>query len=145
MWRPLVVDPIAVKQRELEEHKALAAGFSVQTIEMDATARTLLDQLQPLVQALGEDVVELPNDRTVVYRVFDFFVEVIPRKQRLTLLLNLDFADCDDPTGKSRDATELAYIMGATTAGRLLYSVDSAEDLKGAIAVIKQAYEQVTE
>jgi predicted transport protein len=77
-----------------------------------------LDQLQPLFQALGEDVVELPNERTVVYRVFDFFVEVIPRKQRLTLLLNLDFADCDDPTGKSRDATEFAFIIGATESGR---------------------------
>ncbi len=145
VWRPLVVDPIAVKQRELEEHKALAAGFSVQTIEMDATARTLLDQLQPLVQALGEDVVELPSDRTVVYRVFDFFVEVIPRKQRLTLLLNLDFADCDDPTGKSRDATEFAFIIGATESGGVLYSIDSADDLSGALAVVKQAYERITE
>ena len=79
------------------------------------------------------------TERTILYRVFDFFVEVIPRKQRLILLINLDFADCDDPTGRSRDATELAYIMGATTAGRLLYSVDSSEDLKGAIAVVKQA------
>jgi len=145
MWRPLVVDPIAVKQRELEEHKALAAGFSVQAIEMDSTARTLLDQLQPLVQALGEDVVELPNDRTVVSRVFDFFVEVIPRKQRLTLLLNLDFADCDEPTGKSRDATEFAFIIGATESGGVLYSIDSADDLTGALAVVRQAYERITE
>lgn len=145
VWRPLVVDPIAVKQRELEEHKALAAGFSVQAIEMDTTARTLLDLLQPLVQALGEDVVELPNERTVVYRVFDFFVEVIPRKQRLTLLLNLDFADCDDPTGKSRDATEFAFIIGATESGGVLYSIDSADDLMGALAVVRQAYERITE
>jgi uncharacterized protein with ParB-like and HNH nuclease domain/predicted transport protein len=145
VWRPLVVDPIAVKQRELDEHKALAAGFSVQAIEMDATARTLLDQLRPLVQALGEDVVELASDRTVVYRVFDFFVEVIPRKQRLTLLLNLDFADCDDPTGKSRDATEFAFIIGATESGGVLYSIDSAADLAGALAVASQAYERITE
>lgn len=30
--------------------------------------------------------VELPNDRSVIYRVFDFFVEIIPGKQRLSLL-----------------------------------------------------------
>jgi len=145
VWRPLVVDPLAVKQRELEERKALAAGFSVQAIEMDATARALFDQLRPLIAALGEDVVELPNDRTVVYRVFDFFVEVIPRKQRLTLLLNLDFADCDDPTGKSRDATESAFIISASEAGGVLYSIDSDADVKGAIFVVKQAYERITE
>ena len=145
VWRPLVVDPLAVKQRELEEHKALAAGFSVQAIEMDATARALFDQLRPLIAALGEDVAELPNDRTVVYRVFDFFVEVIPRKQRLTLLLNLDFADCEDPTGKSRDATESAFIISASEAGGVLYSIDSDADVKGAIFVVKQAYERITE
>lgn len=132
--------PLAVKQRELEERKALAAGFSVQAIEMDATARALFDQLRPLIAALGEDVAELPNDRTVVYRVFDFFVEVIPRKQRLTLLLNLDFADCEDPTGKSRDATESAFIISASEAGGVLYSIDSDADVKGAIFVVKQAY-----
>lgn len=145
VWRPLIVDPLAVKQRELEERKTLAAGFSVQAIEMDATARALFDQLRPLVAALGEDVAELPNDRTVVYRVFDFFVEVIPRKQRLTLLLNLDFADCDDPTGKSRDATESAFIISASEAGGVLYSIDSDADVKGAIFVVKQAYERITE
>lgn len=145
VWRPLVVDPLAVKQRELEERKALAAGFSVPAIEMDATARALFDQLRPLIAALGEDVAELPNDRTVVYRVFDFFVEVIPRKQRLTLLLNLDFADCEDPTGKCRDATESAFIISASEAGGVLYSIDSDADVKAAIFVVKQAYERITE
>lgn len=145
VWRTLDVDPIAVRQRELEEHRAQAAGLSVQAIEMDAAARALCDQLCPLVAALGEDVVELPNDRTVVYRVFDFFVEVIPRRQKLMLLLNLDFADCNDSTGKSRDATEFAFITGATEAGGVLYSVDSADELAGALAVIRQAYERITE
>jgi uncharacterized protein with ParB-like and HNH nuclease domain/predicted transport protein len=145
VWRPLVVDPIAVKQRELEEHKAIAAGFSVQSIEMEATTRMLLDQLRPLVQTLGEDIVELPNNRTVVYRVLDFFVEVIPRKQRLMLLLNLDFADCDDPTGNSRDATDSTFIPGASESGGVLYSIDSTDDLAGAISLVRQAYQRVTE
>lgn len=148
VWRPLEVNPLAVKQQELEEHKEQAARLSVQDIEMEATTRTLFDKLRPLITSLGGDIVELPNPngRTVVYRVFDFFVEVIPRKQRLILLLNLDFADCNDPTGKSRDATERASIHhAAEKKGGVLYPVDSADDLEGALAVIKQAYEQITE
>jgi predicted transport protein len=83
--------------------------------------------------------------RTVVYRVFDFCAEVIPRKQRLTLLLNLDFADYDDPTGKSGDATEFAFIIGATESGGVLYSIDSVDDPAGALAVVRQAHQRITE
>jgi predicted transport protein len=124
VWRPLVVDTLAVKQRELEEHKALAANYKIENLEADEAAKRLLDVLRPQIQALGPDVVELPNDRSVIYRVFDFVVEIIPRKQRLSLLLNLDFADCEDPSGKARDATEFAFIIGATEAGGCLHTLD---------------------
>lgn len=145
VWRPLVVDPLAVKQRELEEHKALAANYKIENLEADESAKRLLDVLRPQIQALGPDVVELPNDRSVIYRVFDFVVEIIPRKQRLSLLLNLDFAECEDPSGKARDATEFAFIIGATEAGGVLYNLDSEDDVSAAINVVRQAYERVTE
>lgn len=145
VWRPLVVDSLAVKQRELEEHKALAANYKIENLELDDVAKNLLEALRPHIQALGADVVELPNDRSVIYRVFDFVVEIIPRKQRLSLLLNLDFADCEDPSGKARDATEFAFIIGATEAGGVLYTLESEEDVPAAINVVRQAYERVTE
>lgn len=145
VWRPLVVDPLAVKQRELEEHKALAANFKIENIEMDDAAKQLLDALRPQILALGTDIVELPNDRSVIYRVFDFVVEIIPRKQRLTLLLNLDFADCDDASGKARDATEFAFIIGAMESGGVIYPLESVDDVSAAIIVVRQAYERVTE
>ncbi len=145
VWRPLVVDPLAVKQRELEEHKALAANYRIEDLELDDTAKKLLEALRPQIQALGADVVELPNDRSVIYRVFDFFVEIIPRKQRLSMLLNLDFADCEDPSGNARDATEFAFIIGATETGGVLYNLESEDDVPAAINVVRQAYERVTE
>lgn len=145
VWRPLVVDLLAVKQRELEEHKAFAANYRIEDLELDDIAKKLLEALRPQIQAFGEDVVELPNDRSVIYRVFDFFVEIIPRKQRLSLLLNLDFADCEDPSGKTRDATEFAFIIGATETGGVLYNLESQDDVPAAINVVKQAYERVTE
>jgi predicted transport protein len=145
IWRPLIVDPISVKEHELEEHKALAAKYSVSAIEMDDVARNLFDVLRPQVQGLGVDVVELPSEHTVVYRVLDFFAEVIPRKQRLSLLLNLDFSECDDLSGKAKDATEFAFIVGSTESGGVLYSVDSNGDIPGALAMIRQAYQRVTE
>ena len=145
VWHPLVVDPLAVKQRELEEYKALAANFKIENVEFDVTAKQLFDAIQPQIQALGSDVVELPNDRSVVYRVFDFFVEIIPRKQRLTLLLNLDFAECEDSSDKSEDATQYAFIIGAMESGGVIYTLESLNDIPAAINVVRQAYERVTE
>ena len=145
VWQPLVVDPLAVKQRELEEYKALAANFNIENVEFDVTAKQLFDAIQPQIQALGSDVVELPNDRSVIYRVFDFFVEIIPRKQRLTLLLNLDFAECEDSSDKSEDATQYAFIIGAMESGGVIYTLESLNDIPAAINVVRQAYERVTE
>lgn len=145
VWRPLVVDPLAVKQRELEEYKALAANFKIENVEFDVVAKQLFDAIQPQIQALGRDVVELPNDRSVIYRVFDFFVEIIPRKQRLTLLLNLDFAECEDSSDKSEDATQYAFIIGAMESGGVIYTLESLNDISAAINVVRQAYERVTE
>lgn len=145
VWRPLVVDLMAVKQQELEEHKALAANYKIENLELDEATRALLDLLCPQIQALGSDVVELPNARSIVYRVFDFFVEIIPRKQRLSLLLNLDFAEFEDSSGKARDATEFAFIVGAAEKGGVLYNLESLDDVPMAISAIRQAYERVTE
>lgn len=145
VWRPLVVDPLAVKQRELEEHKALAANCKIENIELDDVAKNLLETLRPQIQALGADVVELPNDRSVIYRVFDFFVEIIPRKQRLGLLLNIDFADCEDPSENVRDATEYAFITGAMETGGVIFNLESENDMPQAIGLIRQAYSRVVD
>ena len=145
IWQPLLVDSLAVKQRELEEHKALAANFKIENLEMDDAAKSLWNTLRPEIQALGTDVIELPNSRSVTYRVFDFVVEIIPRKQRLSILLNLDFSDCEDPSGKARDATELAFIIGATESGGVLFNLDSVADVPLVINIMRQAYERVTE
>ncbi len=145
IWRPLVVDPLAVKQRELEEHKALAANYKIENLELDDAAKKLMEALRPQIQALGVDVVELPNDRSVIYRVFDFFIEIIPRKQRLSLLLNLDFSDCEDPSGNARDATEYAFIIGATESGGVIINLEAEDEIPSAMHVIRQAYEAVSD
>ena len=72
-------------------------------------------------QALGSDISELPNSRSVIYRVFDFVVEVLPRSNRLGLLLNLEFSEADDTSGKAEDATQSAFIVNATEKGGVYF------------------------
>ena len=144
IWRPLVVDPEAVKAAELEDRKAQAANYSLDQLEFDKS-RPIFDALRPQVLALGDDVVELPGPKGVTYRVFDFFLEVIVRKRRLSLLLNLDFEECDDPTQRAIDTSEYAFIMHASESGGVLFNVDDATQATAAMHVVRQAYEKVSE
>jgi uncharacterized protein with ParB-like and HNH nuclease domain/predicted transport protein len=145
IWPALVVDADAVKESELEERKAQAAKYSLEKLEFDAGSRALFDLLRVQVLALGDDVVELYGQRSVTYRVYDFFVEIIPRKRRLLLMLNLDYEDCDDPTGRAVDATEYAFVVYASENGGVLFSVEESDHVVAALHLIRQAYERVAE
>jgi predicted transport protein len=145
IWRPLIVDIEAVRAVELEERKAHAANFSIEALEFDHDSRSLFDQLRPELLALGEDVVELCGPKSVTYRVYDFFLEAIPRKRRLTLILNLDYDECDDPTQRAEDATRWAFILNASEVGGVVYSLEMPSQIAAAMHLVRQAYEKVSE
>ena len=144
IWRPIVVDAEAVKTAELEDHKAQAARYNLDKLDFEKS-RPLFDALREQVLALGDDVIELCGPKSVTYRVFDFFLEVIPRKRRLSLLLNLDFEECGDPTQRARDTSEYAFIIHASESGGVLFNLDDKTQLAAAMHVVRQAYEKVSE
>ncbi len=145
IWAGLVVDAEAVRVAELEERKATAAKYSLDKLEFDAVSKALFDAIRPQLVAMGDDVVELCSPKSVTYRVFDFFLEVIPRKRRLTLILNLDYEECDDPTQRAIDATEYAFITHASESGGVLFNLDHASQIAAALHIVRQAYEKVSE
>jgi Protein of unknown function (DUF1524) len=57
VWPSLIVDRQALRQSELEERMARAAGFTVDGIMMDGSARNLFALLRPCIQELGADTV----------------------------------------------------------------------------------------
>lgn len=145
IWAGLVVDKEAVMRAELEERRSHAAKFSIDKLVFDAESRVLFDQLRPQILNLGDDVVELFGPKSVSYRVYDFFVEIIPRRRRLSLNLNLDYEECDDPSQRAFDAREYAFVIYASESGGVLFSVEDDSHVDPAIHVIRQAYEKVSE
>ena len=145
IWKPLVVDLAAVKKAELEDKKAQAAKYTIESLELDNVSRPLFDKLRAQIQGLGQDVLELFGSKTVTYRVYDFFVEVLPRKHRLLLLLNLDFAESKDPSGIAADATDNAWISNASESGGVSFSLRLETEISAALNLIRQAYENVAE
>jgi predicted transport protein len=145
IWPPLSVEMSVVRTAELEELKANAQRFKIDDLEFGPETRALFDELRKQVCALGADIIELPGPNTVTYRVFDFFVEVIPRRRYLTLNLNLDFEEADDPTERAIDATERAFIVHATETGGVLFRVRETKHIAPAMHLVRQAYENASE
>ncbi len=145
IWPALLVDNEAVQEAELEERKAYSANYRIDMLEFTKESKALFDKLRPEILNLGDDVIELCGPKGVTYRVYDFFVEVIPRKRRLSLVLNLDYEECDDPTERAIDATTYAFISAATENGGVLFYVREQSHIAAAMHIIRQAYEKVSE
>ena len=144
IWPALSVDREAVKKAELEDNKAEAARYTIDDLEFSPESKALFDQLRPQMLALGDGISELPGANSVTYRVYDYFVEIVPRRRRLSLVVNLDFDECEDPTSRAADATD-TRITHATESGGVLFTVDDSAQISAAIHIVRQAYEKVSE
>lgn len=145
IWPVLFVEMAAVKATELEERRTQASKYSLDNLEFDTESKVLFDVLRPQIRTLGEDVIELFGAKSVTYRVYDFFVEVLPRRRKLLLIVNLDFADCDDPSGIASDATEWSFISNASEEGGTLFTLDTPAHVGEAMHIIRQGYQSVAE
>ncbi len=145
IWPPLVVDKALVRAAELEEMKSQASRFTVDTLAMEPAMRKVFQALRPKILELGPDVVELFAEKSVVYRVFDFFLEILPRKQYLTLLLNLDFDECDVPHDELWDTTKYSYIANATEEGGVGFGLVEIKDIPSAMHYVRLAYSKVND
>jgi predicted transport protein len=146
VWPVLkAVDMAAVREAELTERLAAAAQYKVADLEFDTSARPVFEELRHHILDLGPAVTELCTEHTVVYRVYDHFVELLPRKGRVALLVNLDFDQCDIAGTNAEDASAYAFIVHATESGGVYLEVKDLTGVPAAIAVVRQAYEQVAE
>jgi predicted transport protein len=117
----------AANRREMGE---LAARRDVNKVEMSAEARALIDKLRAQVLAVGSDVLELAEPKSISYHGPNFFLEVLPRLYSLTLLLVLDFNEIDDPTGRAQDATQREFFINARYEGGVSLRVVAVDGIE---------------
>jgi predicted transport protein len=109
-WPVLSVAKSLITVANREEMRKLAARQDLSTVKMSTEARALFEELRKRVLALDSDVLELADPNSVSYYGPNFFLEVLPRRYRLALLLPLDFNEIDDPSGLARDARSLSSM-----------------------------------
>jgi predicted transport protein len=143
IWGEIQIDEDTVRQAKLARMQKEASEYNEESLGLEDSTKPLFAALRGEILSIGTDVVEIFRGKSVTYRVFDYFVEVIPRKQHLTLLFNMDFEDCEDPSQLARDASNKAFIINASEQGGVLLQIWRDADIPGAVHVAKQAYQQV--
>ncbi len=141
IWPPLVVSDEAIAAAKLEDLRTRARSRAVDQVPMSARARVLFDAVRPHVRAIDPSIVELAETRSVSYHAGEFFLEVLPRKNRLVLLLNLDFSECDASDEQARDATERSFLVNAKYEGGAYYRLDDEAQTESALRLIRRAHE----
>jgi predicted transport protein len=111
-------------------------------VPMSEGARLLFDQLRVKVLEIDTNIIELAEQKSVSYHGPGFFLEILPRKNRITLLLDLDFNEVDDPFDIARDASEFKFLVNAVNEGGVLVSVLNADDMEKSIPLIRQAWDR---
>ena len=107
---------------------------------MSAKARALFDVLRLKIRDIDGDIIELAEQHSVSYHGPEFFLEVLPRKHRLNLLLALDFNEIDDPANIAKDASEKKFFVNAVHDGGVNVPIWDTADIDTAMPLVRQAH-----
>ena len=144
IWPPLEVDPALVQAAEVEDMRERAGKRDVGKVQMSDVARELFEALRAKLLEIDSDIIELAEPRSVSYHAPEFFLEVLPRKNRLNLLLALDFNEAEDPHGIAKDTSQRKFFVHAQYEGGVNIPVWSLEDVEKALPIVRQAHAMLT-
>lgn len=144
IWPRLQVESALVQAAELEDMRQRAKRRDVDKVQMSQVARELFDQLRARLLEIDSEIIELAEPRSVSYHGPEFFLEVLPRKNRINLLLALDFNEAEDPHGVAKDTSRRKFFVHAQYEGGVNIPVWSADDIDKALPIVRQAHALVS-
>jgi hypothetical protein len=106
VWPALHVEASVVRAAELERLRQRAAERDVGTLTMSPAKRSVFDILSSRIRAFDPDMTEMAGGKSVGYHCPYFLLEVLPRKNRLTLLLPLHYSELTEPPAIAADAMQ---------------------------------------
>ena len=141
IWPPLTVEPELLEKAKHEELVRRSKRGSVEKVKMDGYARELLEVARDEIKQLDSAIVEIAEGRSISYHAQEFFVEVLPRVQRLLLLMAPEVNEIEDGDGIARNARRWKFLVGSRYDGGVLVNVTSREDVGPAMRLVRQALE----
>ena len=140
IWPRLQVDEASVTEAEIDELRMRAKRRSPEEIDMDSGARAIFGAVRQEVLGLG-NVIEITESKSVSYHhVTKFFLEILPRRGYLALVMPLDFSEVDDPEGLVSDATTWKFIPNSNYDVGIIMDLWSRDRIEKAMPIIRQAF-----
>jgi hypothetical protein len=138
-WPELPVTPAMIDAAERAELQRRAEDREVSSVEMSEFARQLFGVLRARIAEIFPRHIEMAERKSVCYYDSEFFLEVLPRRDRLQLLLPQDFAVVTNPPPIAQDAREWSYLKNARHSGGVVVKIGVIDDIATAIPLIQQA------
>jgi predicted transport protein len=139
IWPNLEADEAMIRAMEFEELKAKAQRRSISQVQMSADAATLFEALRAEMKAAFPDAIEAAERKSISYHDPEFFMEVIPRKHGLVLVIDLDFNEVDADDGLAEDTSDRSFVMHASHQGGVLVQLRNSTQIDRAMAIVAQA------
>ena len=119
---------------------AKAGSRNVEQVTMTPQATRLFTPLRGRLLASFPDAIEIAEARSISYHAPEFFVEIIPRKRGLGLLIALDFNDVEGDAGFARDTSDYSFVVNARHQGGVLIDVRDEMEIDSAMTIVNQAH-----
>jgi uncharacterized protein with ParB-like and HNH nuclease domain/predicted transport protein len=138
VWPLLIVDLAQLAKAKSNELRKLAAKGDIATLKMDDGASAILASLRSKISSLG-DVIEVIEARSISYHAPEFFVEVLPRRNKLMLILALEFSEIEQPPTNAGDTADWKFFTNAKYSGGTYIRIASPSDMDAAMPLLQQS------
>ena len=101
----------------------------------------LFEQIRERILDLDSSVSEVIRKLYIAYKNTTNFVDIVPHKTELGLILNMDFDQIEDPKEQCRDITGL----GKWGNGNVEFRLTTIDDIEYAMYLIRQSFEKHAE
>ncbi len=139
IWSRLEADPKLIRAMETAELQARAARRSVEEVPMTPEAAALFAIMRNSLRTAFPDAIEMAETRSISYHDPEFFLEVIPRKRGLSLLIAIDYNEVEGPDGIAHDTSDYTFVVNATYQGGVLINLRDEMHIDRAVTIAGQA------
>ena len=130
-----------VREEAVRELREKAARQNSDSLSMSATVKELLHSVLVQVCELG-DIIKVVENKSVCCYAPDFFVEILPMKHHVRLILPLVFDEVDVPQDISaEDTTDWKFVPNRTHGEcGMLVDVHQESQVAAAMPIVRQAF-----
>lgn len=138
IWRyPELSEEKLAQYQKADEQEVLEYSLDDFTY-LQGESQLLFEQIRERILDIDSSVDEVIRKLYIAYKNSTNFVDIVPYKTELGLILNMDFNEIKDPKNVCRDITG----MGKWGNGNVEFRLTTIDDIEYAIFLIRQSFEK---